>query len=391
MHKLIIVFIVTIMSFTLASCGGEDSDVEYTLNTDVTDQLTLNTNYEGTTLDQEGIEEVSLISCEDGDTAVFDTSKGEIRVRFLGIDTPEASYKYDPWGLQATQFTCEKLYQANTLVIEQDEAAGPVDNYGRHLGYVWYDGRLLNLEVVEQAYSLAVGVEKLKYSDEFLQAQAHASLTNLRLYGEEDPLFDYSSSGIDVTVEEIVTNKDDYILQSVNVEGVITRKLGTHVFIEQDGFGIFVYTGYDTSAKLVVGNEVRFEKMQVIYDLRRRGGLHLARFNVRTVSLLSEGNSVNPETMDIKDIDIDDFGRFVRFEQVLIINVEQLGDTWKIIVEQYGVELILYQPLDVIDENRLSMDVFSVGQELNVQGILQDSLDGTQLLVLESNDVTIVD
>jgi len=377
------------MSVTLVACGGSDSVIEYELNTDETDQLTLNRSYEGTTLENDGIEEVSLISCEDGDTAVFDSVNGQIRVRFLGIDTPEASYKYDPWGFQATQFTCEKLYEASTLVIEQDDAAGPVDNYGRTLGYVWYDGRLLNLEVLEQAYSLAVGVEKLKYADAFLAAQEHASLTNQRVYGEEDPLYDYSASGTDMTIEEIVKNYEDNILKSVNVEGVITRKLGSHVYIEKDGYGVFVYTGYETSAKLAVGNEVRFEKMQIIYDLRRQGGLHLVRFNVRTVSLLSENNPVVPTTMLISEITDYDLGKFVRFEEMEITEIESYGDTWKITVNQNGIELQVIQPYAVLEEKRFDSDKFTIGQTIDLQGILQETVDGVQLLVLDSNDVTI--
>jgi micrococcal nuclease len=378
-----------LMSVTLVACGGSDSVIEYELNTDETDQLTLNRSYEGTTLENDGIEEVSLISCEDGDTAVFDSVNGQIRVRFLGIDTPEASYKYDPWGFQATQFTCEKLYEASTLVIEQDDAAGPVDNYGRTLGYVWYDGRLLNLEVLEQAYSLAVGVEKLKYADAFLAAQEHASLTNQRVYGEEDPLYDYSTSGTDMTIEEIVKNYEDNILKSVNVEGVITRKLGSHVYIEKDGYGVFVYTGYETSAKLAVGNEVRFEKMQIIYDLRRQGGLHLVRFNVRTVSLLSENNPVVPTTMLISEITDYDLGKFVRFEEMEITEIESYGDTWKITVNQNGIELQVIQPYAVLEEKRFDSDKFTIGQTIDLQGILQETVDGVQLLVLDSNDVTI--
>lgn len=379
------------MSLALAACGGEDSVDEYELNTDLTDELVLERSYEGTTLEQDGIEEVSLISCEDGDTAVFDTVEGQKRVRFLGIDTPEASYKYDPWGLAATEFTCEKLYEAETIVIEIDEEAGPVDNYGRTLGYVWYDGRLLNLEVIEQAYSLAVGVEKLKYADEMLEAQAHASLTERRLHGEDDPNFDYSTSGEDVSIEELVKNYESRILQSVNVEGIITRKLGTHVYLEQNGYGIYVYTGYDTSAKLVVGNEVRFEKMQVIYDLRRRGGLHLARFNVRTVSLLSEENMVVPSLIDMDEIDNTTFGRFVKLEDLEILDISTTSGYWTMELQSNEDVLTITQPYGVLEEHLVDVSMFSVGQIVDVQGVVQETADGYQLLVLQSNDLTISD
>jgi len=391
LHRLVTILVVLMMSLTLAACGGEDSVDEYELNTDITDSLSLDRSYNGTTLEQDGIEEVSLVSCEDGDTAVFDTVDGEKRVRFLGIDTPEASYKYDPWGLAATEFTCEKLYQAETLVIEIDEEAGPVDNYGRTLGYVWYDGRLLNLEVIEQAYSLAVGVEQLKYAEEMLEAQEHASLTGQRLHGEDDPNFDYSTSGEDVSIEDLVKNYEDRILQSVNVEGIITRKLGTHVYIEQDGYGIYVYTGYDTSAKLVVGNEVRFEKMQVVYDLRRRGGLHLARFNVRTVSLISEDNLVSPSLINLEEIDASYFGRFVKVEGLEIQEISEDNGHWTMTLHDGENVLTIVQPYGVLEEHLVDVSMFAVGQTVDVQGILEETVDGYQLLVLQSNDLMTIE
>jgi hypothetical protein len=245
------------------------------------------------------------------------------------------------------------------------------------------------LEVIEQAYSLAVGVEKLKYSDEMLEAQAHASLTELRLHGEEDPNFDYSNTGTDTTIEEIVKNYEDMILKSVNVEGISTRKLGTHVFIEQDGYGIYVYTGYDTSAKLVVGNEVRFEKMQVIHDLRRRGGLHLARFNVRTLSLLSEDNPVSPTSINLEEVDAFDFGRFVRMEGFTIEEIDETNGLWTMTLRKGENLLTIKQPYGVLEDHRVDFSRFMVGQQLDVQGILQETMDGYQLLILNSDDVTI--
>jgi hypothetical protein len=179
------------------------------------------------------------------------------------------------------------------------------------------------------------------------------------------------------------------ILKSVNVEGVITRKLGTHVYIEQDGYGIFVYTGYDTSAKLVVGNEVRFEKMQVIYDLRRRGGLHLARFNVRTVSLLSEDNPVNPTTMTIDEIEAIDFGRFVALEGLQILEIDETSGFWTMELQNGEHTIYIKQPYGVLEDNLVELSSFNVGQFVNVQGILQETIDGYQLLILNSNDLTI--
>ena len=63
--------------------------------------------------------------------------------------------------------------------------------YGRYLGFVWVDGVLLNLELVEQAYSNST-LSKSKYVDYFRLAENNAKITGRRFYGEIDPNYDYN-------------------------------------------------------------------------------------------------------------------------------------------------------------------------------------------------------
>ncbi|MCK5761459.1 MAG: thermonuclease family protein, partial [Candidatus Izimaplasma sp.] len=118
------------------------------LNTDYTDALVMNFTYADSNFIADGIGEVTLSRCIDGDTAIFNEGSTHFTVRFLGIDTPESTYKFDPWGKAASQFTCDKLENATTIVLEWDSGAETrTDGNGRYLGWVWYDGRLLNLEL----------------------------------------------------------------------------------------------------------------------------------------------------------------------------------------------------------------------------------------------------
>ena len=73
----------------------------------------------------DGVAQVSLAFAIDGDTAHFyeltDTSKTNlIKTRFYGVDTPESTGSVEPWGHAASDFTEDKLNEANkngTIVI----------------------------------------------------------------------------------------------------------------------------------------------------------------------------------------------------------------------------------------------------------------------------------
>jgi len=87
------------------------------LNTDYTDTTTMSFAYEDSDFLPDGIGEVSLVACVDGDTAVFMENGTTFNVRFLGINTPESTYKFEPWGKPASVFTCAKLTNATTIVL----------------------------------------------------------------------------------------------------------------------------------------------------------------------------------------------------------------------------------------------------------------------------------
>lgn len=52
----------------------------------------------------------TVLRVVDGDTVdVVDDSRGRLRIRVLGIDTPEATTKVGCWGPQATEFATSTL------------------------------------------------------------------------------------------------------------------------------------------------------------------------------------------------------------------------------------------------------------------------------------------
>jgi micrococcal nuclease len=91
----------------------------------------------------------------DGDTLLL--KRDRLRVRLQGVDTPETVKEYTPveaWGPEATAYTERFLKAANNKVDITVDGEG-VDQYGRHLAFVWHDGRLLNEELIANGLARA--------------------------------------------------------------------------------------------------------------------------------------------------------------------------------------------------------------------------------------------
>lgn len=103
--------------------------------------------------------EVKLDKCIDGDTASFMADE-TIKVRFLAIDTPETKHPkkgQEKFGKEASEFTCSKLKNAKTIILEFDEKANKLDKYNRYLAWIWVDDKLLQKLIVEN------GLAEVKY------------------------------------------------------------------------------------------------------------------------------------------------------------------------------------------------------------------------------------
>lgn len=97
--------------------------------------------------------EVEYSESVDGDTAKFKLNEKIITVRFLGIDTPETvhpSLGEQPYGKEASNYTKEKLQNANKIELEYDSNSAKTDKYGRYLAWIWVDDSLLQEELVSE-------------------------------------------------------------------------------------------------------------------------------------------------------------------------------------------------------------------------------------------------
>jgi len=90
-----------------------------------------------------------VIRVIDGDTIVV---AGNYRVRYIGIDTPEAYPQVEAFGLEAWQANRE-LVEGKIVRLEPD--VSEVDKYGRLLRYVYVDDIFVNAELVKQGLAYA--------------------------------------------------------------------------------------------------------------------------------------------------------------------------------------------------------------------------------------------
>jgi endonuclease YncB( thermonuclease family) len=114
----------------------------------------------------------------DGDTVDVTLDGQTIRVRLIGIDTPEIVDPRKPvecFGREASA-RAHELLDGQVVFLEDDPSQGDVDRYGRALRYVWLaDGRLINLEMVAQGYAFACTYDQpYTYQAQFKQAERDA-------------------------------------------------------------------------------------------------------------------------------------------------------------------------------------------------------------------------
>lgn len=254
--KSLSILVLLVMGLVLVGCdngGGVIVDE----GTPYTDSTKLTANFQGKSFLDDGIGVVSVNTYVDGDTTIFydNIKKESFTVRYNGIDTPESTYRVDPWGFDAASFTKSKLSSAKSIVLQADEKlTSRLDSTGkRYLAWVWYqpadggDYRLLSIEIVENCYSKAKGAGTM-YSTIMYQADLNAAKKNLRVYNPSalDPKYDYSSSGLQLTLKQLRSYSASDIAgekdkgKKVRVQGIISVVMGTgSAYIQQQEDGVW--------------------------------------------------------------------------------------------------------------------------------------------------------
>lgn len=223
--------------------------------------------------------EVTVKLFIDGDTTHFHVPKtisqdGIFKARYIAVNTPESTGQIEPWGKKASNFTREKLSNAESIIIESNTDKWEKDSSGgRHMAWVWYkpkgetEYRNLNLELVQNGLSLASGSTTDRYGHLTRRAYTQAQQYKLNAFcGQPDPDFYYGGQ-IQTDLKTLRTNTKLFEGKDVVFDGVIVRIASQTAYVESYDeetdlyYGMNVYFGYTSGPIddiLRIGNEVRF-------------------------------------------------------------------------------------------------------------------------------------
>ncbi|VCT92257.1 Thermonuclease [Mycolicibacterium hassiacum DSM 44199] len=125
----------------------------------------------------------------DGDTMdIRDANRGHLRVRVLGIDTPETNKPNSPvecWGPEATRFATETMLGRRVAVVP-DPTQDRTDRYGRTLAYlIREDGWNYSVEAARagMARAYVYGGAPVSRYDEIAAAEQQARAARRGLWG----------------------------------------------------------------------------------------------------------------------------------------------------------------------------------------------------------------
>lgn len=107
----------------------------------------------------------------------------QIKVRLIGIDTPELRPEPECFGFEARDYLRSVLPEGTEVWIMHDRE--PVDQYGRSLLYLWTtDDRSVNLDLVTNGYATALNLAPSNtYWQQFDAAEAAARDAGSGLWG----------------------------------------------------------------------------------------------------------------------------------------------------------------------------------------------------------------
>jgi len=145
-------------------------------------------------------EEWVVTKVVDGDTIHIKVSNGsEEIIRLLGVNTPEKNKYYYSEAKNFLSFLENK-----TVFLEKDSE--DLDKYGRKLRYVFYDSRIINIEIIENGFATLFMINNLKYKDKFIRAENFA-------ISNQKGLWEKSSDSCSSCIKLVLLNlTEDYFI-----------------------------------------------------------------------------------------------------------------------------------------------------------------------------------
>lgn len=160
--------------------------------------------------------EAKFSSCVDGDTFKVLIDDEEYSVRMLAIDTPETvkpGSDVEEYGKEASDFTCDKITNAEELELEYDDNSDKKDKYDRILAWVFVDDALLQKELISNGYAeVAYIYGDYKYTDALYVLEDTAKSSKLGIWSNANEISSVDDNSNDDTFwEELQKLINNYI------------------------------------------------------------------------------------------------------------------------------------------------------------------------------------
>ena len=169
-------------------------------------------------------EKVKFSKCVDGDTAKFEKNNKVFTLRFLAVNTPETKSPkkgVEFYGKEASNYTCNRLEKAKNIEIEYDNKSDRNDRYGRNLGWVFLDDKLLQKDLVENGYAKVEYLYgKYKYVEELKELETKAKKDKKGLWQKESSSSTTSKKSKNKNILENIT---DTLQSIVNLLSQISK------------------------------------------------------------------------------------------------------------------------------------------------------------------------
>ena len=389
----------------------------------------------------------------DGDTTHFDVpadvasviGSDVLKARYLAVNTPESTGEIEPWGKKASNFTRSALEKATSIIIESDTATwNPDSTGGRYMVWVWYktdemtDYRNLNIEILQAGLAFGSNTGGNTYGTIALNALNQAKEFKLYVFSKDaDPDY-YYGGAFNVSLKELKTNPDAYANKLVRFEGVVAKRSGVTIYMEEYDaennmfFGIQVFCGYGVPGSIMkamsVGNRICMVGTLQYYETGGYYQISNIQYDIMNptspegVHKISEGHSaaykeVDPDTILNGTVDIDvttedeegiestetktfEYGDLAHFSTVAVKGLKvvstyttQSGDSAGAISitceTQSGSRItVRTEVLKDADGNTIKADLFEVGSYIDVKGIIDFYQNAYQIKVFAIEDVT---
>lgn len=127
----------------------------------------------------------TVLKVVDGDTIHVDVNGTKVKIREIGLDTPEVVDPRKPvqcFGREASA-QAKAVLAGQQVYLETDPSQDTVDKYGRTLAYVWVNGHLFNEDMIAAGYAFEYTYDlPYKYQAEFKAAETGARVAQRGLW-----------------------------------------------------------------------------------------------------------------------------------------------------------------------------------------------------------------